>query len=54
MIFIEILVMAGIQIQYKSMYPTKTWCNTYWICAVSMSGKCTLTLNIYPSQKRIA
>ena len=27
MICIVMHVMAGVQTQYKSMYPTKTWCN---------------------------
>jgi hypothetical protein len=50
------IVAAGVQIQYKGMYPTKTWRDTvlYWICAVSMSGKWPLcSPSTHPSTDRI-
>jgi hypothetical protein len=44
------IVMAGIQIQYEDMYPTKTWCDAVLdLCSIYV-GRMALTLTHYPSQ----
>jgi hypothetical protein len=42
------IVMAGVQIQYKGVYPTKTCCDT--VLDFVYVGEMALTLTLYPSQ----
>jgi hypothetical protein len=47
------IVVAGVQIQYKGVHPSKTWCDTVLdLCSIYV-GKMALTLTLYPSQNRL-